>query len=496
MNKQNGILEHSKRNSYIDIKTIVFCIIIGILNSFYYGNFTVMAVLSVLEVIMLFCFLINRDYVKYIAYYMVFLCFSMESETFVGVSTFYGFKNFRIAGLNLAIWMLFPIIIIAILNYRVLFSYISGLHRKFINEIIVFTLIGLFMGFVTYLINDNGFSGKAGSMGQFINAAYGYVLPCLELIAVSWCVNWQNEDVFIIKKYLYSVIISTSFIFVICFLLGNYGNRGGLASLQVSEVYFLLVGSIILIIYREFDFMEKALLVLSGCIIIILSLAYNASGKIVIIAILTPIIMILLMRRNGSPIKTVLVLVLGVVTLMLLLNYLLPLLMQQSLLLTTKFDQAKQLFSFTSDDWFANIPSSPKMRITEFMNVAEEFMQKPWFLIFGKGFGGTIKDNLGLFNDLSEFAFSQWELELGAYGSLHESINCFFLVGGIFGLYVILANAIRIYKNMDLSPWLLFGFMWLLLFYNYHMSIGIYGIVALVVGLNDLNNSIVEGERQ
>ena len=126
------------------------------------------------------------------------------------------------------------------------------------------------------------------------------------------------------------------------------------------------------------------------------------------------------------------------------------------------------------------------MRIAEFLNIAEEYLRKPWYALFGKGFCGTIKDHLGLFEDLSEFSFSKWELELGAYYSLHESINCFFLVGGVFGLYTLLSLLWKTYRFIDKSPWLVFGFMWILLFYNYHLTIGIYGITSLIVGLEDV----------
>lgn len=481
--------------SHIDIRAILLCTTVGLLNSFFYSNLGIMAGLCVIEVFVLLWCLFRRNYIGYIAYFMVFLCFSMESESFVGISTFYGFKNFRFAGLNLAVWALLPMILISLLKYKYIFANIGRTHRSIIRKIILFTFVGTIMSLFTFLADDNGFASHSGSVNALVNSLYTYLIPCLEIIAVSFCIAAQRDRIVTLKKYLYSIIIGTAVVFLACLILGNYGNRGGLRSLQVSDVYFLLVCTIILLVYDEFDFWSKILLGISGGIILVLALAYNASGKIVIISVLIPIIMVIILRKRGSAFKTILMILIGVVALIFLSSYLMPLLMRNSFLLTTKYEQAMKLFSFGSGNWFDNIPSSPKMRITEFMNVAEEYIRKPWFAPLGKGFCGTVKDHLGLFTDLTEFSFSKWELDLGAYYSLHESINCFFLVGGLFGLYTIFSLITKTFKFIHVSPWLVFGFLWILLFYNYHLTIGIYGIVALIVGLEDIYESDIQYHR-
>ena len=290
-----------------------------------------------------------------------------------------------------------------------------------------------------------------------------------------------------LKEYLYSIIVSTAIVFVLCLAFKNYGRIGGLESLQVSEVYFLLVCSLCLLCYDDFNFQSKVVLGVSGVVILVLSLAYNASGKIVIITVLIPIIMAIVVFKQGHAVKTILMLFVGCFVLFGLLSFLLPLLREKSMLLSIKYEQAMKMLSFSSDNWFDNIPSSPRMRIAEFLDIAEEYIYKPWFAFWGKGFGGTVVDRLKIFTDVDEFAFSRWELNLGAFYSMHESVNNFFLVGGLFGLYTIISLTIRIFGAIHLSPWLVFGVVWIFLFYNYHSTIGIYGIVSLVVGLEDVH---------
>lgn len=488
MMRNEIVTQVDSRNNYINVRVVIIATVIGLLNSFYYGNIAIMGGLCALEVAVLIFFFVRRDYISYISYFMIFLCFSMESEIFVGTSQFYGFKNFRIAGLNIAAWMLMPIALMAILNYKTIFRNAGTLHRSILRKLIFFSLFGFIMGFFTYLSNDNGFSNMPGSFSALFSSYYSYILPLLELFAVSWVLVREPERLQKIKVYLFSVIPALAIVMITCLFMKNYGNRGGLPSLQISDIYFLLVSTLILVAYDHFDKASKLCIIISGAIILILSLMYNTSGKIVIITVLIPIAMVVLMIRKRSGVKTILMVIVAVVLLILLSNFIFPLLMKNSQLLTVKYQQARRMFSFGGGNWLENMPESPKMRITEFLNIFAEYVRKPWFSILGKGFCGTIRDNLNLFSNLSSFAFSNWELQLGAYYTVHESINCFFLVGGIYGIYVIISVIIQLFRNVHKSPWLLFGFMWVLLFYNYHFSIAIYGVVALIVGFVDCSN--------
>ena len=112
---------------------------------------------------------------------MVFLCFSMESETFVGTSVFYGFKNFRILGLNVAVWLLIPLFVSFVIHNRKLFWYANRTQRKIIKKLLLFSAFSLMMGIFNYAINDNGFAAASGSLAKFGEELYSYGLPLIEL---------------------------------------------------------------------------------------------------------------------------------------------------------------------------------------------------------------------------------------------------------------------------------------------------------------------------
>ncbi|ERI89309.1 hypothetical protein HMPREF1981_00020 [Bacteroides pyogenes F0041] len=477
-----------KLKIYFDSKAIIITTIIGLLNSFYFSNKSLMLLLCVIEVLWLFDNFIKGKYVDYVCLYLIFLAFSMESGNFVGEEGFYGFKNFRIAGLNVAVWMLLPILFSCIANYRLFYQRLGSLHRSILNKLTFFTISGMIMGVIVYLLDDYGFRSKAGSMTEMINSYYGYTIPFLTILSVSWCLVKEGVGLSKVKQYLFACLPATAIIFIVCLATENYGNRMGLASLQVSDIYFLLIASIILLSYKQFSLKEKVIIFITSIIIAILSLMYNASGKIIIILMLSPIVWLYILGKQGHKTQAFLYILIGLVVLMIVVPITgLPFISGDNIVFQTKMADVAGLLNWGSDNWLLSIPESPRMRITEFMNVGYEYILHPWYVFGGKGFCGNIQDHLGLFTFLDESAFSNWQLELGAYRGLHESFNTFFLVGGISGLYILFSSLKDILKNMDLSPWLMFGGLWLFLFYGYHMNVSIFGITSLVVGLIEVD---------
>lgn len=470
-------------NKLIDFKFLTLTCLVGVINSFFCLNFTVMLVLLIFELaVLLFC-VYNKDWVGYLKFYLVFLCFSMESSSYVGAEIFYGFKNFRLLGLNVAVWMLIPLFLKSIFDFSWQKKIESIFLRKLLWRLFFFTFFGFFMGCINYLLDDNGFASKNGSLGVFVNILYSFLLPLILIISTSWVVYSNKNRLNELKQALFSVVVSLAIVFLSCLFLKNYGNRGGLPSLQVSEVYFIAVVAITMIAYPQIKLIPKIILFISGFVILVLSLTFNTNGKIIIASFLIPVVMLFIAKMNGIRIRAIIISIIAIPLIALFFyNHLEN--QKNNILLSEKNKQVSGLLAFSSDNWFENIPSSPKMRLTEFLNISSELIESKKIL-FGKGFAGTIKDNGQYFDNISEFSFSKWELELGAYYSMHESINCFFLVGGLFGLGVLLSILFGIVKIVHKSPWLIIGFFWLLLFYNYHMTIAIYGIVSLIVGICD-----------
>ncbi|GAA0182415.1 hypothetical protein SH2C18_48010 [Clostridium sediminicola] len=474
-------------NNVFNFKYISVAIIVTLLNSFFYDSFIIMLLLVVIQSLILIRCLIHNQDVKYISYYIIFLSTSMESASYVGADVFYGFKEFRIAGVNLGVIFLLILLIKFVLNGEIQHPYKSkGYAGKFMKGVFILTPIGIFMGLFNLLMNDNDILIKMTSIGMFIDASYIFIFVSIEVIVIYTVIRCNIKDINEIKQSLVAIIISLAITLVTCMLLENYGNRGGLNSLQVSNIIMLLGCAIIIPFYQDYHKNEKIILVISTMIILVLGLMYNTNGKMIIIMAIIPVIIITILLKRKMYRTVILTLLSGIFIIYFTFNNILPSMCNNSLLLSTKLEQVSGMLS-VDNEWFKNMPSSPKMRISQFLNITSEYIEKPWFIFTGKGYLGTIEDNLSLFGYVDEFAYSKWQIENALYHKMHETLNTFYLANGMIGIIFFLWVLKNIVSKIHKSPWMVIGGFWFVLFYAYSLTISIFGVTALIIAFMDID---------
>ena len=225
-----------------NINYIIIASIVSLLNSLYYANFPIMCLLAAVQIFVLIRYLIKGQDVKYLCLYVIFLSTSMESALFVGVDKFYGFKEFKIASINLGvIFILLPFLKFMI-NGSIQNPFkTKGYTGVFIKGVYILTPAAFFMGLFCLLINDNNILSKITSFSMFIDASYIFILVAIEVIVIYTIVKHNLKEINEIKQCLLAIIVSLAVTLVSSLLLGNYGNRGGLPSLQVSNIIMLLI---------------------------------------------------------------------------------------------------------------------------------------------------------------------------------------------------------------------------------------------------------------
>lgn len=128
-----------------------------------------------------------------------------------------------------------------------------------------------------------------------------------------------------------------------------------------------------------------------------------------------------------------------------------------------KIEQVNSIFSIRGGEMAA----SPATRIGETINFIYNNRANPFALIFGKGYGGYITDDLGLFVgfDLQGGGFSDDQIRSGRYSQLHDTFATVPLLNGFLGLvllFLIIRYHIRRFKYnylvFTVIPWLLFTF--------------------------------------
>lgn len=477
------------RESVFSINYIILAVVVSLLNSFFYNSLSIMLILAIVQSFVLIKCLIKDQDIKYLSLYIIFLVTSMESAAFVGVDVFYGFMEFKIAGINLAIFFLILLLIKLLLKGRIINPYKSKDNiGKFLFGVYILTPIAFFMGLFNLLINENDVASRI-NIGIYIDAIYIFIFVALEVIVIITVVLNNKSDVYKLKQTLMAIIISLAVTLLFSLVFQNFGNRGGLPSLQVSNIIMLLICSITLPFYKNFNKIEKIVLTFASLIILLLGIIYNTNGKMIIISIFIPLIIVLILIRNGKYKTTLMTLLVGILSIFIITNIIVPTMANKSYLFSTKLEQSNSLFQF-GDGWYENMPRSPKMRISQFLNISYEYYENPWYLLTGKGFLGTTEDHLSLFGAVDEFDYSKWQIENGLYYKMHETLNTFYLTSGLIGLLFFTYMLFVIIKNLHHSPWIMIGGIWFVFFYGYSITISIFGVTALIIGLFDLSKKI------
>lgn len=148
-----------------------------------------------------------------------------------------------------------------------------------------------------------------------------------------------------------------------------------------------------------------------------------------------------------------------------------------------KIDEAISILDITRENYYENIDASPKGRIDEFLNLLAEYNERPFYMLFGKGFGGGIEDHLNVFGNYEAAFFSDDEYRYRSFTFLHETVNVIFLKFGIIGIIFFILINYKILKIGLKNPSVVLGWFWFFFFVGYTYSLGVLGIAALTSGL-------------
>lgn len=144
-------------------------------------------------------------------------------------------------------------------------------------------------------------------------------------------------------------------------------------------------------------------------------------------------------------------------------------------LASNKFSQFISLFSIFgagggSIIQLDEIGTSPYIRVAEVLNVIDNGLHNPFYLILGQGYGGYYTDSLGLFDgiDLSAGAFNDDAIRVGKFSTAHSMYPNVLLFHGLIGFFLIVKLGILYLKNIHYTPLIYAAFVLLLysLYYN------------------------------
>ena len=141
------------------------------------------------------------------------------------------------------------------------------------------------------------------------------------------------------------------------------------------------------------------------------------------------------------------------------------------------------MLAFWRQDWLQSMPTSPQIRIYEFLSVFEEYHNKPWLILFGKGYLGSFVDYFGYFYSLPESvrlgAFSEIQWANGTFFRVHETLCRLWLANGLVGVFGFIYISISCLKKPNM--WSFMGLIWFVFYMDTTITLSCIGICALVL---------------
>lgn len=468
-------------------KFLPVTMLVAALNVLFYNDYFPAIVVVALELLLLFFLFFKNRMADYLCFYLIFLCLSLEFVDLVVGDELYGFKNFRILGINLGIWTLIPFLLkwlSPLVKANIIIPTNSHLDRFYL---LIFTLStsSLIMGLIMLISNDNNVMEMTGVISSFIAELYNiFLYPLLIIAAFSYIVKKHKDEIFKIESVLIAILCGIVFSMFVSLISGNKGFYS-VETLLVSEVYKYLPFLLVITFYKNYKI--NILILVFGVLGMLLSLKYNATGKLILLYVIIIFIVLINTMKKNIVIGLLLVLciVLGGGILFNIVNNF----AKSNVLFQSKLYQVFGIFSF-GKGWLDSMPPSPQARIVEFISILVEYLHKPWYLFFGKGVLGTVKDYMHML-PLGPGGYSNNEVSSGLFYSMHETPNVLFLYNGLLGLYCffsILIKTIILYKK---SLYILIGGYWFLLIYSFSVTMTAFGLVAMLLGLYELDNKNV-----
>ncbi len=135
---------------------------------------------------------------------------------------------------------------------------------------------------------------------------------------------------------------------------------------------------------------------------------------------------------------------------------------------------------------FMGAGDSVRMRVEEIINAGLELLKKPYFLPFGKGFGGTVARHWGLSDwNVPGSTFSDIMIHYRTYSHFHISIAEIIINYGLAGIVLIVFLVKKFcleYLAKDGNAWLVLGILWFVFFYSLYYSMNA-GLAWICIGL-------------
>lgn len=470
---------------------ILLYVVLSVITALFFRNKYISIVIGTFEVLLVIASILQKRGDNAFLRLVFFISTVIESAYFSTGTTdikLYSFENLPgIRTYHILLICAFLLISTTLVNRR------TDKTNKWIRRIVYFWGLECIVSIITCLIaNDNGIRNTWGLIRLVIVDGYNSFFT-VAVIAVSLNYLYSNKkfdekiETLIICVLKGAVISAVILVFLQNIRVTEAGDKYLICPL------ILFWSPMLLLFYKK---ERKISYIIYGVISIILQMRYTVgipgawwiTTAIIVVAFLAEGVKeIVFMRHTTAWNICILFLIvfvgMGVSIVLSTDNY-----STQENYIIYKMRTAISILDFSKDPmvWLNGLGSSVGIRVEQIVNVIIEFMKNPMYILFGKGFGGTITHSWGIYNWNTTSAFSEVQIASKVYSNLHtgmaELMINFGLAGACIVLYLI-KKMISAILGKRYNPWIIVGAVFLLFFYSYYwcmilcvvmMSYGIY----------------------
>ncbi len=468
-------------------KEYVFIVMLfGFLQLFFEQNIIVGYVLSAVEVLIILFFLIKRQVAVSFSIYLILVVLSPEYYTAVSNTPLYNIRTIGFGGVTFSTLVLFIIMLYCLfrgVNFHKIKKENIAFY-KFSVFMMIINIVALINGVFCLITNNNGILNLNSSISKFIGEIYTFFYVPLGIFIVFFYVwSWEKEKFSIIKLALVLCFFGcfsemlTSLIFQI------RASYGGIDSvILVPSFAFLYPFFIILVNEISTNKAEKIFNYICAFVGTALLITFGSNGKNLMFAFLAIFCFIYLILKKESFSKKMIALIFAILVLIIFIDLYNN--SDPSSLLKNKADQLFSVFDFFNPNWLDNLPTSPRVRVEEFINLGYEYLNNPLLVFGGKGFLGTIKDYTSYFQtlnwDLTSYSLDEWTVN--SFYGLHDGARSILVYGlNSIVLYIIILVYYRRNNKGRSIGFSIIGFLWLVILNGFSFSLELFGCTALFI---------------
>ncbi len=454
--------------------------------------FPLMGILiSICEIVyLLYVFFVRRKIEDYLFSFLTITATCLDTQLFVygeSEKILYSFVNLPIIhGYHLLFLTALPLLeVFSLKNWRNFRKRLT--KNKYLTLAFVFNTVIYCFGLITILpsllLDENEILKYIGIYFVFYRKQF-FLYSCVFFLVIdfSYCFCMIDSARESFAKYLYNLLFGMGIAIICSFLFGWSSQYQYGTVLLLSQCSFFVI-ALLLMPYHNVTKNPACIFVALLSCVVMLRRASALAGKWWLFVFLTLTIMVILLMSQKNVkfhIKLLGWMLVTGGTLFLIVSAGVNRGYGHS---EYKFQQALRMISVFREDWYKQLPDSPKARIEEIINITIEYLNKPFYLLLGKGYGGTISHHWGMVDwGVIGSTFSAEEISIGYYTFVHETINCLYLSSGLFGLTYFIYETLYFMKNVKKDVSVLIGYIWFLFFFaSSYISLWL-GIACLVYG--------------